>query len=173
MNITSAFITRTRLLAVLTITCLASAFAALPAWADDGTVIVSFDEQFTGDTTIDGTFVVGGQFSDKGTRHEDFTVHVIGDQATVEGTVTCTGALGTFTTSFLGTIDSVSQQNGCYVTGFETFTGGTGIYSHISGNGTFTGTIDFSTGTIVGINTGRIRRPNPGNAFPREGETKP
>jgi hypothetical protein len=174
MKNTSAFITRTRLLAVLTLSCLTFAFAALPARADDGTIVVSFVEHFTGDTTIDGTFVVGGQFSDKGTRHEDFTVTVIGDQATVAGTLTCTGALGSFTERFLGTIDSVSQQNGNYMTGMGVFTGGTGIYSHISGNATFTLTIDFSTGTLVGVTTGKLRRANSSNAGTRlDGESKP
>jgi hypothetical protein len=159
-NITSQFITRARLFAVLAITCFSLALAATPAWADDGTIVVSFNEEFTGATTIDGTFVIGGQFSDKGTRHEDFTVTVIGDQATVAGTLTCTGAHGTFTEQFLGTIDSVSHDHGNYMTGIGVFTGGTGIYSSISGNATFTLTIDFSTGSIVGVTTGKMRKPN-------------
>lgn len=163
-KITSRFITRTRLLAVFTITSFSFAFAAIPAWADDGTIVVSFTEEFTGATTIDGTFVVGGQYSDKGTRHEDFTVTVIGDQATVAGTLTCTGAQGTFTEQFLGTIDSVSHDHGNYMTGVGVFTSGTGIYTTlVGGNATFVLTIDFSTGSLVGVTTGKVRKSNPAN----------
>ncbi len=127
------------------------------AQAENRAVVISFDENFTGNNTIDGTFTVGGVFSDKGTRHEDFTVTVVGNQAIVTGTLSCVGALGTLREQFFGTIDDVTQTK-TYMTGTGTFTGGTGVYSGLAGNATFTLTIDFQSGNLVGVTTGRVRK---------------
>ena len=159
-NITSPFITRTRLLAVLTITCLSLGFTG--AQADDAKssdmdnnsnqerfLLISFDENFTGNTTIDGTTTLAGAFSDKGPRHQDFTTTQHGNVVTVTGTVHITGSLGTLDTQFRG--DIPAGPNITRIEGIEHITGGTGVYAGVRGNGTFEATIDFTTGNIVGV----------------------
>ena len=116
---------------------------------DSKELIVSFDENFTSASTIDGTTTLGGAFSDKGSRHEDFTTSQHGNEVTVTGTVTITTAKGTLISKFTGEIPVGS--NPTYIEGVEFLTGGTGAYAKAKGSGTFEATIDFDTGNIVGI----------------------
>ena len=122
------------------------------------TLIISFDEYFTGDclpgdNCIDGTTTLAGAFSDKGTRHQDNTVVSVskdGLKVGVTGTVTITGANGVLTTQYTGTIVFDGTTNIAYITGTESITGGTGLYTGAGGRGMFEATIDFDTGNIVG-----------------------
>lgn len=160
-NITSTFITKTRLLAVLTTTCFSLAFAGAQAGDDrrsdpiDPSVhtrflLVSFDEDFTSDTTIDGTTTIAGAFSDKGSRHEDFTTSQHGNQVLVTGTVHIIGTQGTLDLQFSGLIPA-NGSNPNLIEGTERITGGTGIYAGARGSGRLVATLDFETGNIVGV----------------------
>jgi hypothetical protein len=175
-NITSPFITRTRLLAVLTITCLSLGFTGAQAGDDrhpdndngnnqEKSLLMSFNETFTSNTTLDGSVTLTGAISVRGTRHEDFhVVHVNhdGSQVVVSGTSTITAVGGTITTQFVGTIyfDNatfpVTQL--AYVEGVESVTGGTGAYAGVTGRpGTFEATIDYTTGNGIGIFEAKVR----------------
>jgi hypothetical protein len=116
-------------------------------------LIISFNEFFTGPTTIDGTSVITGAFSDQGSRHQDNTIvsqSPDGTQVVVTGTVSINGANGTFTSQYTGTI-YLNATNLAHIDGIESITGGTGAYTGAVGKGTFEGTIDFGTGNIVGV----------------------
>lgn len=133
------------------IVCLA--FTLASARADAGFLLISFDEAFTGDTTIDGTTTLSGAFSDKGARHQDNTILSVssdGTQVLVTGTVTISGGKGILTTQYTGTIQ-FDATNIAYIRGTEFITGGTGIYKGAQGNGTFEATLDFDTGNIRGV----------------------
>ncbi|HEV2047177.1 MAG TPA: hypothetical protein VGQ95_11345 [Chthoniobacterales bacterium] len=129
------------------------AFTATSARADDKNdknLLISFDENFTSNTTIDGTTTLAGAFSDKGSRHQDFTVTPENaNEVIVTGTIYITGSLGTLTTKFTGEIPV--SNNPTFIEGTEYITGGTGAYAGASGKGTFEATIDFDTGNIVGV----------------------
>jgi len=112
------------------IVCLAFTLASARADADKF-LLISFDEAFTGDTTIDGTTTVSGAFSDKGPRHQDNTILSVssdGSQVLVTGTVTINGSKGILTTQYTGTIQ-FDATNIAYIRGTEFITGGTGIYA--------------------------------------------
>jgi hypothetical protein len=116
-------------------------------------LIISFNEYFTGPSTIDGTSVIAGAFSDKGSRHQDNTIvsqSADGSQVVVTGTVTINGTNGVFTSQYTGTI-YLNATNIAYIEGTESITGGTGAYTGAAGKGTFEATIDFDTGNIVGV----------------------
>lgn len=162
-NLISTLITRTRLLAVLTIIGFSLGFTGAQAGdnrsfdnkdrdsADRGKfLLISFDENFTGDTTIDGTSTISGAFSDLGSRHEDFTTAQQGDEVIVTGTVTITGGQGTLITQFVGAIPANGDSPN-YISGVESVVSGTGIYAGLHGKGTFEATLDFDTGNIVGV----------------------
>jgi hypothetical protein len=128
------------------------AFTAVSARADDSDhkLLISFDENFTSNSTIDGTTTLAGAFSDKGSRHEDFTVTPENaNEVIVTGTVHITTSKGTLTTKFTGEIPTAN--NPTLIEGTEYISGGTGIYAGASGKGTFEATIDFNTGNIVGV----------------------
>jgi hypothetical protein len=112
-------------------------------------LLISFDENFTGNSTIDGTTTLAGAFSDKGTRHQDFTTTQNGNEVTVTGTIHIVGSKGNLATQFTGVIPVGS--NPTYIEGTEYITGGTGVYAGARGKGTFEATIDFATGNIVGV----------------------
>ena|SRR6202011_1688174 len=116
---------------------------------DSKELIVSFDENFTSNSTIDGTTTLAGAFSDKGARHEDFTTSQNGNEVTVTGTVTITTSKGTLISKFTGVIPAGPTIT--YIEGVEYISGGTGAYAKAKGNGTFEATIDFDTGNIVGV----------------------
>lgn len=155
-NITSTFITRTRLLAFLTITFLS--FGLAGAQADDHSLLMSFNETLTSNSTLDGNVTLTGAFSERGTRHEDFTViHVNhdGSQVVVAGTSTITTASGTMTTQWRGTIyfDNATFDSTllAYIEGTESVTGGTGAYAGATGHGTFEATLDYTNGNVLGV----------------------
>jgi hypothetical protein len=177
-NITSTFITKTRLLAALTITCCALAFAGAQAGdaqrpdndnnsGRERSILMSFNESFTSQTTLDGDITLTGGISVRGTRHEDFSVlHVNhdGSEVVVGGTSTITASGGTITTRFVGTIyfDNatfpVTQL--AYIEGTESVTGGTGVYAGVMGEpGTFEATIDYTTGAGIGVFEAKVRLP--------------
>lgn len=116
----------------------------------DRELLISFDENFTSSTTIDGTTTLAGAFSDKGPRHQDLTTQQHGDQVIVTGTVVITGSKGTLTTKFTGAIPA-NGSNPNFIEGIEFIASGTGIYAGARGKGTFEATIDFQTGNIVGV----------------------
>ncbi len=120
-------------------------------------LIVSFEEMFTGDTTIDGDSTLTGFFTGAGTRHEDFTATQVGKLVYVTGTVTITTDDGTLTSTFTGT--TPVDKNPTFIEGPEMLTGGTGIYANAQGNGTFQATVDFETGQIVGTAKFLVRAP--------------
>lgn len=155
-NITTTFITRTRLLAVLTISFLSLGLTV--AQADDKSLLMSFNETLTSNSTLDGSITLTGAFSERGTRHEDFAVvHVNhdGSQVVVAGTSTITTASGTMTTQFRGTIyfDNATFDSTllAYVEGTESVTGGTGAYAGATGHGTFEATLDYTNGAALGV----------------------
>jgi hypothetical protein len=155
-NITTTFITRTRLLAFLTITCFALGFTG--AQASDNSLLMSFNETLTSDSTLDGNITLTGAFSERGTRHEDFAViHVNhdGSQVVVAGTSTITTASGTMTTQWKGTIyfDNATFDSTllAYIEGTESVTGGTGAYAGATGHGTFEATLDYTNGNVLGV----------------------
>lgn len=155
-NITTTFITRTRLLAFLTITCFALGFTG--AQASDNSLLMSFNETLTSDSTLDGNITLTGAFSERGTRHEDFAViHVNNDgsQVVVAGTSTITSASGTMTTQWRGTIyfDNATFDSTllAYIEGTESVTGGTGAYAGATGHGTFEATLDYTNGNVLGV----------------------
>jgi hypothetical protein len=164
-NITSPFITRTRLLAVLTVTCFALGFTGVQAGDNksaigdnsngERSILISWNLDFTSDTTADGTSTIAGAFSDEGARHEDFTVNVQGNRAIVTGTIVIHGSQGDINEQFVGTIPL--GPNPTLIEGTGVFTGGTGAYAGVTGRGTFEGTIDFATGKLVGVTEGRVR----------------
>jgi nitrous oxidase accessory protein NosD len=134
------------------IVCLAFTVGSARADADK-LLLLSFDEFFTGNTTIDGTTTLSGAFSDKGDRHQDNTILSVssdGTQVVVTGTVTINGSKGILTTQYTGTIQ-FDATNIAYVRGTEIITGGTGIYAGAKGSGTFEASLDFDTGNIRGV----------------------
>ena len=128
------------------------AFTAVSVRAEDSErpLLISFDENFTSNSTIDGTTTLAGAFSDKGSRHQDFTVTPENaNEVIVTGTIHITTSNGTLTTQFTGEIPT--GNNPTFIEGTEYISGGTGIYAGASGKGTFEATIDFNTGNIVGV----------------------
>jgi hypothetical protein len=141
-------IARSILAASALIVCFA--FTAISARADDKLLLISFDENFTSNSTIDGTTTLAGAFSDKGSRHQDFTVTPENaNEVIVTGTIHITGSKGTLTTKFTGEIPV--SNNPTFIQGTEYISGGTGVYAGAKGKGTFEATIDFDTGNIVGV----------------------
>lgn len=175
-NITTTSLTRLRLRAGLAVTCIALSLTG--AQAGDGKssetdnnsnhekpFLMSFNESFTSQTTLDGDVTMTGAISERGTRHEDFAViHVNpdGSQVVVAGTSTITTASGTVTTRFTGTIyfdlATFDTTQLAYIEGIESITGGTGPYANARGHGTFEATIDYVTGAGIGVFEARVRR---------------
>src|ERR1700730_5651132 len=96
-----------RSIAAASAAILCIAFPASSARAEDDNggklLLISFDENFTSSSTIDGTTTLAGAFSDKGSRHQDFTVTPENaNEVIVTGTVHITTTQGTLTTKFTG-----------------------------------------------------------------------
>src|ERR1700737_3202561 len=89
---------------------------------DSRELIVSFDENFTSNSPIDGTTALAGAFSDTGTRHYNFTTRQSGDEVIVTGTIVITATKGTLTAKFTGSIPA-NGSNPNYIEGVEYFTG--------------------------------------------------
>jgi len=159
-NITATFINKTRLLAVLTVTCFALGFTGAQAGDansnDDRAILISWNLMFTSNTTAAGTSTIAGAFADEGTRDEKFTVNVQGDHAIVTGTIVIHATQGDLTEQFVGTIPL--GPNPTQIEGSGMFTGGTGAYAGVTGRATFEGTINFATGKLVGVTEGKVRR---------------
>src|ERR1700730_7432710 len=149
-----------RSIAAASAVILCIAFTASSARAEDDNrgklLLISFDENFTSNSTIDGTTTLAGAFSDKGSRHQDFPVTPENhNEVIVTGTIHITGSKGTLTTKFTGEIPAGS--NPTFIEGTEYISGGTGIYAGAKGKGTFEATIDFDTGNIVGVAELKVR----------------
>ena len=130
-----------------------SAFADSPKF-----LMISFDENFTSDSTIDGTTALAGAFSDKGTRHYNFTTQQIGNQVVVTGTILITASQGTISAKFTGTIPA-NGSNPNYIEGHrDAYKRHRSTYAGLSNaHGTFEATIDFSTGNIVGVGDFQVK----------------
>jgi len=140
---------------------LAVAFSAASAFASSPSspkfLLISFNENFTSNSTIDGTTALAGAFSDTGTRHYNFTTQQVGNQVVVTGTIVITASQGTINATFTGTIPA-NGSNPNYIEGTETLTSGTGAYAGLSNaHGTFEATIDFNTGNIVGVGEFQVK----------------
>ena len=119
----------------------------------------------TNNATLDGNVTLTGAISERGTRHEDFSVVSANSdfsQVVVSGTSTITTASGTITTKFTGTIYFDNATFGsthlAYIEGTESVTGGTGAYAGVAGKpGTFEATLDYVTGNVVGVFEAKVQ----------------
>ena len=148
-------------LGISTILVLAVVFSATSAFASSPSspkfLLISFNENFTSNSTIDGTTALAGAFSDTGTRHYNFTTQQVGNQVVVTGTIVITASQGTINATFTGTIPANGSSPN-YIEGTETLTSGTGAYAGLSNaHGTFEATIDFNTGNIVGVGEFQVK----------------
>ena len=149
----------------LVLACCASltVTAATPPAAKD--LVMSFNESFTSGSTLDGAITLTGAISERGTRHEDFSVISVnsdGSQVVVAGTSTITTASGTISTKFTGTIYFDNATFGsthlAYVEGTESVTGGTGAYAAVVGKpGTFAATIDYVANAGIGVFEAKVQ----------------
>jgi hypothetical protein len=128
-------------------------------------ILMSFNETLDSSSTLDGSVALTGAISDRGTRHEDFSVvsaNNDGSQVVVSGTSTITTANGTITTKWTGTIyfDNATFNSTllAYIEGTESVTGGTGAYAGVTGKpGTFEATLDYTNGNVVGIFEAKVQ----------------
>src|SRR5436190_329975 len=151
--------------AFLVLACCASftVTAATPPAAKD--LLMSFNEYLDSSSTLDGNVTLTGAISERGTRHEDFSVVSANSdfsQVVVSGTSTITTASGTITTKFTGTIYFDNATFGsthlAYIEGTESVTGGTGAYAGVAGKpGTFEATLDYVTGNVVGVFEAKVQ----------------
>jgi hypothetical protein len=145
--------------AFLVLACCASFSVSALADNDKDDLLMSFNETLDSNTTLDGNVTLTGAISDRGTRHEDFSVvsaNKDGSQVVVSGTSTITTAHGTITTKWTGTIyfDNATFNSTllAYIEGTESVTGGTGVYAGVVGKpGTFEATLDYTNGNVVGV----------------------
>jgi hypothetical protein len=66
------------------------------------------------------------------------------------------GRNGTFTDRYTGTLGPLSSPRQI-ASGRRRFTGGTGAYANIHGDGTFLLVVDGTTGLATGVHDGRVR----------------
>lgn len=145
--------------AFLVLACCASFTVSAQAGSEKDAILMSFNEYLTSNSTLDGNVTLTGAISERGTRHEDFTVVSVnkdGSQVVVSGTSTITTSSGTITTKFTGTIyfDNATFNSTllAYIEGTESVTGGTGAYAGVVGKpGTFEATLDYTNGNVVGV----------------------
>jgi len=137
--------------------------AATPPAAKD--LLMSFNEYLDSSSTLDGNVTLTGAISERGTRHEDFSVVSANSdfsQVVVSGTSTITTASGTITTKWTGTIYRDNATIGstllAYIEGTESVTGGTGAYAGVTGKpGTFEATLDYSNGNVLGVFEAKVQ----------------
>jgi hypothetical protein len=152
--------------AFLVLACCASftVTAATPPAAKD--LLMSFNEYLSQTSpSLDGNITLTGAVSERGTRHEDFSVvsaNSDGSQVVVSGTSTITTSSGTISTKFTGTIYFDNATFGsthlAYIEGTESVTGGTGAYAGVAGKpGTFEATLDYVTGNVVGVFEAKVQ----------------
>lgn len=127
-------------------------------------LLMSWDEFLDSETTLDGNVILTGAYQGRGTRHEDFQVdgaNADGSQVYISGTSTISLPDGTMSTTFSGTLyfdnATFNQTLLAYVEGTEVVTGGTGAYAGANGNGTFKGTVDYTTFNTKGIFEASVR----------------
>jgi hypothetical protein len=138
------------------------AAATSPAAQD---LLMSFNETLDSQTTLDGNVTLTGAISERGTRHEDFSVVSVnkdGSQVVVAGTSLITTASGTISTKWTGTIyfDNATFNSTllAYIEGTESVTGGTGAYAGVTGKpGTFEATLDYSNGNVLGVFEAKVQ----------------
>lgn len=128
-------------------------------------LLMSFNETLDSSSTLDGSVTLTGAISDRGTRHEDFSVVSVnndGSQVVVSGTSTITTSNGTITTKWTGTIhfDNATFNSTflAYIEGTESVTGGTGAYAGVVGKpGTFEATLDYINGNALGVFEAKVQ----------------
>jgi hypothetical protein len=143
--------------------CAFTVTATTPPAAKD--LLMSFNETLDSSSTLDGNVTLTGAISDRGTRHEDFSVVSVnsdGSQVVVSGTSLITTASGTISTKFTGTIYFDNATFGstllAYIEGTESVTGGTGAYAGVTGKpGTFEATLDYSNGGVLGVFEAKVQ----------------
>jgi hypothetical protein len=136
--------------------------AAAPAAKD---ILMSFNETLDSQTTLDGNVTLTGAISERGTRHEDFSVVSVnkdGSEVVVAGTSLITTASGTISTKWTGTIyfDNATFTSTllAYIEGTESVTGGTGAYAGVVGKpGTFEATLDYTNGNVLGVFEAKVQ----------------
>jgi hypothetical protein len=136
--------------------------AAAPAAKD---ILMSFNETLDSQTTLDGNVTLTGAISERGTRHEDFSVVSVnkdGSEVVVAGTSLITTASGTISTKWTGTIyfDNATFNSTllAYIEGTESVTGGTGAYAGVVGKpGTFEATLDYTNGNVLGVFEAKVQ----------------
>lgn len=151
--------------AFLVFACCASLTLAADAPPAAKDLLMSFNEKLTSNSTLDGNVTLTGAISERGTRHEDFSVVSVnadGSQVVVSGTSTITTVSGTISTKFTGTIYFDNATFGsthlAYIEGTESVTGGTGAYAGVAGKpGTFEATLDYATGVVVGVFEAKVQ----------------
>jgi hypothetical protein len=158
-NLTSSIATA---FLVIACSCISVAAATPPAAKD---ILMSFNETLDSPSTLDGNVTLTGAISERGTRHEDFSVvsaNNDGSQVVVSGTSTITTASGTITTKWTGTIYFDNATFGstllAYIEGTESVIGGTGAYAGITGKpGTFEATLDYTNGNVLGVFEAKVQ----------------
>ena len=143
-----------------------SVMAADPPPGSAKNLLMSFNEYLsqTG-PALDGNVTLTGAISERGTRHEDFSVvsaNKDNSQVVVSGTSLITTASGTISTKFTGTIyfDNATFNSTAlaYIEGTESVTGGTGAYANVSGKpGTFEATLDYANGNVLGVFEAKVQ----------------
>jgi hypothetical protein len=137
--------------------------AATPPAAKD--ILMSFNETLDSQTTLNGNVTLTGAISERGTRHEDFSVVSVnkdGSEVVVAGTSLITTASGTISTKFTGTLyfdnATFNSTRLAYIEGTESITGGTGAYAGVVGKpGTFEATLDYTNGNALGVFEAKVQ----------------
>jgi hypothetical protein len=151
--------------ASLMFACCASFTLAADAPPAAKDILMSFNETLTSNSTLDGNVTLTGGISERGTRHEDFSVVSVnadGSQVVVAGTSLITTASGTISTKWQGTIYFDNATFGstllAYIQGTESVTGGTGAYAAVVGKpGTFEATLDYTNGGVLGVFEAKVQ----------------
>lgn len=154
-----------RVLCVAMLTC--GMFATSGA-AQNSAAPNDFQLNLTGNfLTLDpGNWVSSGAFTDQGviesvSKHEPNgnPAHVFNNLSVIE---TLSSNKGSFTWKFTRRFmpvpgDTPAERTTVRTSGAWQLTSGTGVYSGITGEGTFTGTVNFLTGDLQDTFTGHVR----------------
>ena len=127
--------------------------AQLTAAQADSRLQVGESIHFVGPGTTAGTFAASGAVNDSGTviSHSTNTVGNNGEQR-LAGTLTLTGAKGSITEEFEGTITGAAPH--VAARGHFRIVAGTGAYASLRGNGKFLVVVDFSTNQLIRTDDG-------------------
>jgi hypothetical protein len=142
---------------LLVATVLAAALIAVQltaASSGDSRLQIGESIHFVGPGTTAGTFAASGAVNDSGTviSHSTNTVGDNGEQR-VEGTLTLTGAMGSITEEFAGTITGSAPH--VAARGHFRIVTGTGAYADLRGQGKFLVVVDFSTNQLIRTDDGQ------------------